>query len=314
MARVAIFADCESVAARVLLPALLRAIEDRPGWEAGAIWVVQRSLEPNRFGEWRRRLLRVGQVALRTGRWDATMSCARPDLHKLSALYGSALVSLPEGNPNHEDMLARLDGDCPADVAFNLFVRSRFQESLLGRFVHVVNYHNGSLPRFRGLRASNWSLYNGDMTSGFTFHLMDQEIDAGEILLEDSVEIGRDMTASDLEYAKAMRAGECVDEVLHRPERGHFHSQNGVCGVLNREAWQLVTRLEDPGSLSAEEWCRRLRAFLRIEARFGGAYLGVTGVGLGKPGQSLAFVTADGVCLRVTAIDYFPAWMRRFRT
>ena len=50
-----------------------------------------------------------------------------------------------------------------------------------------INIHHGKLPEYRGSESIFWSLYQGEEFAGVTIHRVDQELDAGAILLEDSV-------------------------------------------------------------------------------------------------------------------------------
>lgn len=46
----------------------------------------------------------------------------------------------------------------------------------------IVNAHGGIIPRTRGLDSFKWAIFNGDPI-GVTLHLIDSEVDKGEILV-----------------------------------------------------------------------------------------------------------------------------------
>lgn len=70
--------------------------------------------------------------------------------------------------------------------------------ALRSALVANINYHNSLLPEYRGYNATSWAILDGKRNHGFTWHLMDKGIDQGEILLQGSVPIHKNDTASSL--------------------------------------------------------------------------------------------------------------------
>lgn len=46
----------------------------------------------------------------------------------------------------------------------------------------VLNFHNGPLPRYGGVNACAWAIFNGEVEHGISWHVMVPQIDAGPIL------------------------------------------------------------------------------------------------------------------------------------
>lgn len=317
MNRLAIFADPHDLAARILLPPLLAAVADRSDMECVALLVTPTSSAWRRRLRWHRaRAARRVQAALGSGRWDRGLDVPPLDAPSLASRYGIPCRPMPGGDPNHADVLAYLRGERKACLALNVYCRRLFREELLGLFDMTVNYHNGALPRFRGLRASNWSLYMGQAASGCAFHVMDTSLDSGNVLWTGEVPVTEGDVAADLEARKAFSASRHLPDLLDamaRRDRGQ--PQAGIACLHDRAAWEQAVRVADPMSLSQAEWQRRLRAFLRVETWLEGAWRPVTGVAPGRGPGHLAFRTADGQWLSVTGLDFWPArwpaWRRR---
>ena len=53
----------------------------------------------------------------------------------------------------------------------------------------IINVHGALLPDYRGLLPSFWYLYNDEKTGGATVHYMSADIDDGDILEQDSVDL-----------------------------------------------------------------------------------------------------------------------------
>ena len=61
-----------------------------------------------------------------------------------------------------------------------------------------INVHASLLPKYRGAAPVQWSLINGERTTGVTTMLMDEGLDTGDILLQSSLEISEDDNAATL--------------------------------------------------------------------------------------------------------------------
>ena len=61
-----------------------------------------------------------------------------------------------------------------------------------------INLHGSLLPMYRGAAPINWAIIIGEKVSGNTTMLMDQGLDTGDMLLKDTVQITKEMTAGEL--------------------------------------------------------------------------------------------------------------------
>lgn len=59
----------------------------------------------------------------------------------------------------------------------------------------AINFHDGPLPRYAGLNAPAWALMNFEKTHGITWHVMQDKVDAGNILKQEIFEIAEGETA-----------------------------------------------------------------------------------------------------------------------
>ena len=84
----------------------------------------------------------------------------------------------------------------------------------MGLFSQAVNYHNGLLPQYKGLRATQWSMYHQEVETGFTFHYMTENFDEGSILFQGAVPILPESNAYDLNFLKAYRAADQLPHVF----------------------------------------------------------------------------------------------------
>lgn len=81
--------------------------------------------------------------------------------------------------------LRDLEADLFIVVAFRMLPKVVWAMPKFGTF----NLHASLLPKYRGAAPINWAIINGDKRSGVTTFLLDEQIDTGNILLQEEVEI-----------------------------------------------------------------------------------------------------------------------------
>ncbi|MFJ4964713.1 Bifunctional polymyxin resistance protein ArnA [Streptomyces sp. ADI96-02] len=62
----------------------------------------------------------------------------------------------------------------------------------------TLNIHDSLLPAYAGFSPLIWALINGEPEVGVTAHMMDDELDAGDIVVQRSIPVGPTDTATDL--------------------------------------------------------------------------------------------------------------------
>ena len=304
-----VFSDPRHVAARVLLPALAEELSTRRDLRCSAIVVPAMERYRARRLRWHgQRLKRRLQVCLGSGRWERALDLGPVAIESLASGIGASLLAIAGGDPNAPEVLRWLDDRPEGAVALNLYCVRRFGSVLLERLALTVNYHNGRLPTFRGLRATNGSIYAGEPSTGFCFHRMDEGIDSGPVLRCGEVAMAAGDTAADIELAKVRAAAAMLRDVLDTlSTREAGRPQAGMPCIHSATAFELATRVEEPSSLSRAEWERRLRAFLRVSTRLNGRWWPVTSLAPCVRGARRSFVTADGYCLQICGADFWPA-------
>ena len=61
-----------------------------------------------------------------------------------------------------------------------------------------INVHPSMLPKYRGPAPIQWSILNGDKITGVTIMYLNEQMDAGDIIMQEEVEIEEDETTGDL--------------------------------------------------------------------------------------------------------------------
>jgi len=104
---------------------------------------------------------------------------------------------------------------CEADVFVVVSFGKRLTEELLdipARF--SITLHASLLPKYRGAAPINWALINGEEETGVTVIAMTGEIDAGDILLQRSIDIDDEDDAEALSGKLSRIGAEALIEAL----------------------------------------------------------------------------------------------------
>jgi methionyl-tRNA formyltransferase len=83
-----------------------------------------------------------------------------------------------------------------------------------------INVHASLLPKYRGAGPIQWAIMRGERETGITIMLMDEGMDTGAILLQETVLIAPDDTAGTLSARLAEVGGRLLIETLSRLEKG----------------------------------------------------------------------------------------------
>ncbi len=84
----------------------------------------------------------------------------------------------------------------------------------------TLNVHDSLLPAYAGFAPLLWALINGETEVGVTAHMMDEDLDAGDIVLQWAVPVGPTDTTTDLFYKTLDLFGPIVIQGLAELESG----------------------------------------------------------------------------------------------
>ena len=124
-----------------------------------------------------------------------------------------------------------------------------------------LNIHASLLPRWRGAAPIQRAILAGDRETGITIMQMDQGLDTGAMLLQQSIPIAQDDTAQTLHDKLALMGAHCIVEVLTLLQQGRL-----VATAQDETAASYAPKLEKTEAeidwrLDAEQIHRAVRAF-----------------------------------------------------
>jgi len=98
--------------------------------------------------------------------------------------------------------LKSLEADLQIIVAFRMLPKQVWDMPKYGTF----NLHASLLPQYRGAAPINWAIINGETETGVTSFFLNENIDTGNIILQEKIEISKNDNVGTL-YEKLMKLG-----------------------------------------------------------------------------------------------------------
>jgi len=311
--RIVIFTDVDSLTtARLVRATLQLARAGEPGRVVGFV-----TTRPDSFGYGARRHLRSfarrlvetaanSEVPLR-GIVDTGL-----DLFRLGRRHGIPVLVPPTGDPNDPAFIGELVAKVRPDLALSYFCKQRLSPRLRSVFAHAVNYHDGLCPHYRGVMATSFSIFAGESKSGFTFHHMTDRFDAGPILFQDAVSIDGDSHLRAVSHDKSRLAVAALPRLLELLAGGDpGRPQCGKGSYFSAHDWMALTHLAHPANATRGQILLRIRAFGVVHLTIEGHSYPVTRLRSSRPGERLAFRTADDKRLRPDRFWGLPALFHR---
>lgn len=139
---------------------------------------------------------------------------------KLYALKNNIKTLQPQAMSDEMfiDNLKSINADVFVVVAFRILPEKVFNIPPLGTF----NLHASLLPDYRGAAPINHAIINGEKQTGVTTFFIDKNIDTGEILFQNTIDIQKNETAGTLHDKLMMAGAKLVLKTLNAIENNNY--------------------------------------------------------------------------------------------
>ena len=181
---------------------------------------------------------------------------------KQTALAAGLPVVQPEKIRNNPEFRAQLEAVEPEAIVVVAYGRLVPPWMLALPRLGCINLHASLLPKYRGAAPIQWAVAMGDAFTGNTTMLLEEGLDTGPILMQETQEIGPDQTAADLFPVLAQAGASLVVETLEGLANGTLHPQPqnhdlaSYAPMLSREDGRM-----DFAARAADELYNRWRGF-----------------------------------------------------
>lgn len=252
---------------------------------------------------------------------DETISiefvCARfdrPDEELRKICIANNIEFLVEKDINSDSFYSKVKSlglDLLVSMSFNQIFKSR----LIDLPKHgTINCHAGKLPFYRGRNVLNWVLINDEKEFGISVHYIDEGIDTGDLILQESFEISENdnyKTILEIAYKKcAELLYLAINKIQHfeviRIPQNSIHPTGFYCSIRkpgdeeidwnksSREIFNFVRALCTPGPQATTKLLDKTISINRATLIEGApVYKGIPGSVLGKTKLGLLVKTGD---------------------
>jgi methionyl-tRNA formyltransferase len=150
--------------------------------------------------------------------------------HAYERIWADSVADLAEANgirvllrnrPDDAELLAELQA-----AGLDLIVANNWRTWLPPEIFDLprhgtLNIHDSLLPAYAGFSPLIWALVNGEPEVGVTAHLMDGELDAGDIVLQRAIPVGPADTTTDLFHRTVDLIAPITAEAIRLIETGY---------------------------------------------------------------------------------------------
>ncbi len=157
--------------------------------------------------------------------------------------------------PEFLEELRVLKADLQVVVAFRMLPVAVWDMPPLGTF----NLHGSLLPKYRGAAPIHWAVIKGETETGVTSFKLKHEIDTGDLILQEKIQIGAEETTGEV-YNRLMQLGaEVVLKTVQLFEKGDIEmtpqNESLVC-----KAPKLTTENTE---INFDDYAENIRNFVR---------------------------------------------------
>jgi methionyl-tRNA formyltransferase len=181
---------------------------------------------------------------------------------KQTALVAGLPVTQPEKIRNNAEFRAQLEAIAPDAIVVVAYGRIIPPWMLSLPRLGCINLHASLLPKYRGAAPIQWAVALGETVTGNTTMLLEEGLDTGPILMQQTLPIAPEQTAADLFDVLAREGAPLVVETLAGLDAGTIHpktqdhAQATLAPILQREDGRMDFALR-----TATELVNRWRGF-----------------------------------------------------
>jgi methionyl-tRNA formyltransferase len=214
-------------------------------------------------------------------------------------------LGLPIAQPERLD--AGTLASTPSDVGVLASYGKMVPQSVLVAPRHgLLGVHPSLLPKYRGASPVAWAILGGERTTGMTIYRLNDALDAGEILLQEPVEICAGETAQALTARLAQIGAQCVVRALAELAQGRARwiAQDGAQATVAPKLTKVQGRVDwQQPAQALERLVRALTPWPGVVCAWKGEPLKLCHVRVGAGSGEAAAGTVVGVAERTVLVQ-----------
>lgn len=133
-------------------------------------------------------------------------------------------IDLFIGNPR-KGKLSSFINDATYDFLLSINYLFLIELDVISRFKYPINFHGSLLPKYRGRTPHVWAIINNETKTGITAHIIDQDCDTGDIVLQREVDIKANETGMNILKKFEMIYPEMIEHVYKKLNNNNLKSK-----------------------------------------------------------------------------------------
>lgn len=171
-------------------------------------------------------------------------------------------------NPEFLEALRAWKADVQVVVAFRMLPEMVWNMPPMG----TINVHGSLLPQYRGAAPINWAVINGEKETGVTTFKLQQDIDTGNILLQESFPIGEDDTAGEVHDHMKMVGAAVLVKTIKALADGSLQEQPQPATQHGKALQHAPKLFTETGHINWEKEVAEIHNLIRGLSPFPGAF------------------------------------------
>jgi len=136
------------------------------------------------------------------------------------------------------------------------------EQDMIDLFKYPINFHGSLLPKYRGRTPHVWAIINNETETGVTAHLIDNNCDTGDIVLQEKIAINPSDTGNNL----LLKYNEVYPEMVNKIIDAIRTNQLTTIRQDNSQATLFEKRTPEDGEINWEWQKERIKNWIRAQS------------------------------------------------
>jgi methionyl-tRNA formyltransferase len=148
------------------------------------------------------------------------------------------------------------------DILFSINYLFIIEEDVISLAKYPINFHGSLLPKYRGRTPHVWAIINNEKQTGVTAHIINKGCDTGDIILQETIEIGDEETGNDVLQKYVAVYPIMLQKILHQVKNNTLIKVEQI----HDKATYFDKRTPDDGEINWDWQKERIRNWVRAQA------------------------------------------------
>lgn len=166
------------------------------------------------------------------------------------------------GNPRDGRLYQYING-ATFDLILSINYLFIIEQNFISSATYAINIHGSLLPKYRGRTPHVWAIINNEKITGISAHLIEEECDAGDIILQKEISIEPDDTGRSILSKFEVEYPKIVFEIV---KMASINEMNGIKQDSTKATF-FTKRTSNDGEINWHWQRERIHNWVRAQSR-----------------------------------------------